>query len=157
MKKIITIILAAALLLTMVSCSSGKSLKYNLNGHEIIIADYGKYEDQFKAEMAKKGYKDIKIYDTELITPEIIENRKNSNNTIVERIIGVVTDADAEGDGVVLFHGKSDEYNYISYAGLEDTQLGTIVLTYCLYNPETNYIDDILERYDYIIDRNFED
>ena len=31
------------------------------------------------------------------------------------------------------------------------------MITYLMYNPETDYEDDIIERYDYVLDRNFED
>jgi len=30
---------------------------------------------------------------------------------------------------------------------------GDTILTYFIYNPDTNYMDDILERFDYVIDR----
>ena len=35
--------------------------------------------------------------------------------------------------------------------------VGTVMLTYLLYNPDTSYEDDILERYDYILDDRFEE
>ena len=45
------------------------------------------------------------------------------------------------------------DYYYISYRSVEDFQEGDTILTYFIYNPDTNYTDDILERFDYVIDR----
>lgn len=49
-------------------------------------------------------------------------------------------------------------YDYISYNGIDfQTYDGTIILTYLVYNPNTTYTDDIIERYDFCLDREFED
>lgn len=49
--------------------------------------------------------------------------------------------------------GVGNKYNYISYKGVKGIRKGDVVLTICIYNPGTNYEDDIVERFDYIIDR----
>lgn len=56
-----------------------------------------------------------------------------------------------EGDGRVLNYTDPDYY-YINYSRVENISVGDVILTYCVYNPNTNYEDDILERFDYIID-----
>ena len=33
---------------------------------------------------------------------------------------------------------------------------GTVFLSYMVYNPDNNYIDDIMEPYDFILDRGLE-
>ena len=76
---------------------------------------------------------------------------------IVERAIGIVTNRERQGDGKIL-NTDDDYYNYISYRNVDfNTCDGTIVLTYLIYNPDTSYTDDIIERYDFCLDRNFED
>lgn len=46
---------------------------------------------------------------------------------------------------------------YIPYK-IGDYQMrdGTVFLSYMVYNPDNNYIDDIMERYDFILDRGLE-
>lgn len=67
-----------------------------------------------------------------------------------------MTKAERPGDGRIL-NTEDTQYNYISYSGVDDTRDGTIILTYLLYNPGTDYEDDIMERFDFILDRSYED
>ena len=90
----------------------------------------------------------IQIYETDDLTAEILENR--NGNIIIEKTIGQVLNEN--GDGIVL-NTDDDYYNYISYRYVEGAQTGDIILTYFIYNPDTSYIDDIMDRFDYIIDR----
>lgn len=55
---------------------------------------------------------------------------------------------DEYGNG--MLYGYSDEYNYISYARTE-AKPGDTVYTFCVYNPENNYCDDIIYRFDVIV------
>lgn len=88
----------------------------------------------------------MQIVESKDLTYDMLVNRNGA--TIVEKCIGVVLDE--EGNGEVI-NGVPD-YNYICYAGLEeDLQPGTVVLTYCVYNPDTTYEDDIILRYDFVI------
>jgi len=68
---------------------------------------------------------------------------------IIEQVVGVVTDAET-GDGYIV--GYTDYY--ISYASVEGIQNGDVICSYMVYNPDNNYEDDILIRFDYIIDTN---
>lgn len=86
----------------------------------------------------------ISIYDTGNLDADILGNRDGA--IIIERCIGKV--ADENGNGYVL--ELPDEY--ISYASVENANPGDVVLTYFVYNPDTNYVDDIMYRYDYILE-----
>jgi len=66
---------------------------------------------------------------------------------IIERAVGIVEDAET-GAGHVIGYPEF----YISYARVEGISNGNVICTYFIYNPETNYEDDILMRFDYIID-----
>ena len=90
----------------------------------------------------------IQVYETKDLKSDILENR--NGNIIIEKIIGQVLNT--EGDGIII-NTEDDYYNYISYRGVEGAEVGDIVLTYCIYNPDTTYTDDIIERFDYIIDK----
>lgn len=90
----------------------------------------------------------IEIVDSADLSLEDLENRKGK--IIIEKCIGVVENSD--GDGRILNCADPDYY-YISYRSVEDFQEGDTILTYFIYNPDTNYVDDILERFDYVIDR----
>lgn len=90
----------------------------------------------------------IEIVDSADLSLEDLENRKGK--IIIEKCIGVVENSD--GDGRVL-NCVDPDYYYISYRSVEDFQEGDTILTYFIYNPDTNYADDILERFDYVIDR----
>ena len=39
---------------------------------------------------------------------------------------------------------------YISYASVADAEIGDVIVTYCVYNPYTNWDDDVIERLDFI-------
>lgn len=87
----------------------------------------------------------IKVIDSTDLTMDMIAAR--NGKLIIEKAVGVVTDAET-GAGYVL--GYPDFY--ISYASVEDIQNGDVICTYFVYNPDSDYEDDILMRFDYIID-----
>ena len=60
---------------------------------------------------------------------------------------------DLENRNGRILNCADPDYYYISYRSVEDFQEGDTILTYFIYNPDTNYTDDILERFDYVIDR----
>lgn len=94
------------------------------------------------------------IFDSSEVTAQDIENRNGS--LIVERCIGIVTDA-ARGDGVVL-NSDDDICSYIGYANCDVPYTeGTIIVTYLVYNPKTTWVDDIIDRYDFVLTREYEE
>lgn len=89
----------------------------------------------------------MEIYDTQDLTADTLESR--NGKLIIERVIGVVEDAES-GAGR-CFNGE-EYYNYINYKRVKGIKNGDIICTYMIYNPDNNYVDDIMMRFDYIID-----
>lgn len=88
----------------------------------------------------------VEIINANDLTFEELNSR--NGKLIIERVIGIVEDAE-NGVGHVLF---SPNYEYISYESVKGIRNGNIICTYLIYNPDTNYEDDILMRFDYVID-----
>lgn len=87
----------------------------------------------------------IEIIDSNKLTVEALESR--NGKLIIEKVIGIVDDAET-GKGHVI---DNVDY-YISYKNVKDIENGNVICTYFIYNPDTNYYDDIMLRFDYIID-----
>lgn len=88
-----------------------------------------------------------KVIDCNDLTEEMLTTRADHNIMYIERIIGRVTDN--EKNGTVLNPPKDGGY-YISYASVKNARKGDIIVTYCVYNPYTNWDDDVIERWDFI-------
>ena len=86
------------------------------------------------------------FFDSQEINSYMLESR--NGKLIVERMIGIVLD-DA-GNGQML-NTSDPVYNYVNYAGISGIRAGDIVITYLVYNPETNFIDDIIQRSDWVV------
>ena len=89
----------------------------------------------------------VKIIDCNDLTEEMLTTRKDHNVMYIERIIGKVTDN--EKNGTVLNPPVDGGY-YISYASVKGARKGDLIITYCVYNPFSNYDDDVMERWDFI-------
>ena len=89
----------------------------------------------------------VKIIDCNDLTEEMLTTRKDHNVMYIERIIGKVTDN--EKNGTVLNPPVDGGY-YISYASVKGARKGDLIITYCVYNPFSNYDDDVIERWDFI-------
>lgn len=118
-------------------------------------AQWREIEDCFIEDVLANMPYEYKLYDASELSAEILENRNGM--VIVERCIGFVTDK-TTGDGKVL-NAYDDDYDYISYRSVTDQKYydGTVFISYMIYNPENNYIDDITERYDFVLCREWED
>lgn len=79
------------------------------------------------------------LYDSSELTEDILANRQGK--LIIEKCVGTVTDDEK--------NGSLEDGSYISYESVNCTKGDTIV-TYLIYNPETNYTDDVIERFDYV-------
>lgn len=92
----------------------------------------------------------IEVFDTSEYSVDRLRNR--NGKLMIEECIGIVTGAESDGAlcGTILNCGNPD-YAYIGYRGI-DVEVGDIVLTYFLYNPDTEFEDDIMCRFDYVID-----
>jgi hypothetical protein len=151
MKKIIALIMACALL---GGCSATQTTTPNttpqIESVTEINTPYENIENTFATTMHSKGYDNFKIYELSALTSEILETRTEQDVLIVERCIGEVVNN--KGDGKIL--NANENFDYICYEGHlpeESEKVGTKVVTYLVYNPDTNYIDDITERYDYVV------
>lgn len=172
MKKIICITITIIMLISFAGCGAKDTVEnqpkqmaaksidekftYTINGEQQKITPYYPIEDNYVMNMVEVGYSNFHIYDSRNVTGGMLANRTKSEKIIIERVIAMITNADREGDATVL--NTNGDYTYISYYGTDlDYTTGTIMITYLMYNPETDYEDDIIERYDYVLDRNFED
>lgn len=88
-----------------------------------------------------------KVIDCNDLTEEMLTTRAEHNVMYIERIIGKVTDN--EKNGTVLNPPEDGGY-YISYASVKGARKGDLIITYCVYNPYSNYDDDVIERWDFI-------
>lgn len=157
-KNFILMLLSMVLVGSFLSGCTGKS---TVNAEEKITSAAAQTETE-----TEKSYKEgslefyqqlaedlniVEIYDSNDLTLEMLQNR--NGKIIIEKCIGKVTSP--EGDGIVLNYDDAEHY-YICYSGVENIREGAVILTYFVYNPDTNYEDDILERFDYVIDSGLE-
>ena len=89
----------------------------------------------------------VQVVDCNDLTEEMLTTRTDHNVMYIERIIGKVTDN--KKNGKVLNPPKNGGY-YISYASVKGARKGDTIITYCVYNPFSNYDDDVIERWDFI-------
>lgn len=165
MKKIIAIVIAFVMAISLTACGEifdnqsedridGTSFfndVYEISKQEINI-DFYDIEDNFISELSRQ-YGDgthFAIYGANELTKEILEHRTEWDKIVIERCIGIVTNEEHIGDGKIL--NINDSFNYICYNSVNfEKPKGTIILTYFIYNPNSNYIDDIMERYDFVL------
>lgn len=106
-------------------------------------------EQLIKEGILKSDDSRIEIIDSSDLSLEDLRNR--NGKIIIEKLLGKVINE--TGDGKILNPNDKD-HDYISYKShMEDFEVGDIVVSYCIYNPDTAYDDDIIERFDYIVDR----
>ena len=144
--SVITVILCVSIVETR-SAATVNAVK-----PEEYVADY--LEERLVEDYTKAtGITDCAVYNADELTADILTHR--NGKIIIERCIGEVTNA-STGDGMVL-NTDDPEHNYISYRGTDlHLRNGTMVVTFLCYNPETNGEDDVLDRYDYILTRDYE-
>lgn len=147
-KKMMVLGMAAALMVSM-NC-------YAFNNEDVAkvtedLSIYRNISEDFDSELF---HNDEVVLETYEVTIDMLCSRCGKN-TIIEKCIGLCKDS--KGNGELI---NSNLYNYISYKDVRDyssnkkVKKGDVVLTYLFYNPENNYCDDIMERIDFIIDRN---
>ena len=161
MKKLLSIILVVFIvLLGAAGCASPRASEPSssqvptvFGNLPYVVDDYTEIEELFIMELTEKGLGSYQMYDASELTAEILENRNGI--TIIERCVGFVEDS-VRGDGVIL-NAYDPQYNYISYRSCgQEVRDGTILVSYMVYNPDTTYIDDIVERHDFVICRDYE-
>lgn len=98
----------------------------------------------------------ITVVSPDELTQSLLANRAD-NEYIVEYDIGFVTNADRDGDGIVV-NTTDTYYNYISYRNVPfKTYDGTIILTCFTIEPSATDVDELENRYDVVLSHDFED
>lgn len=101
----------------------------------------------YKEYVERENIGTVQEYYSDELTGEMLENRKNA--LIIEKVIGVCIDDD--GNGKTL-NPENPDFDYISYNSVNGVTKGDVLLTILIYNPGNNYVDDIVDRFDYVID-----
>lgn len=142
---------------TAVCLSIGFSIGANLT-EDISAAQTKLYEKDFSKEQVSQikfydsmieNVNAIELYNTSDMTEEILTNR--NGKIIVEKIVGEVTNYRLDGE---ILNASTGNGNYINYQRVDGAKEGDTIVTYYIYNPFSNEIDDVLTRLDYIIDDN---
>ena len=116
--------------------------------HEAEQPDIEKSKTELECEAIEREiaeeYGSFELYNTSDLPLEMLENRMEwSEKVIVEKTIGKVLDDD--------LNGEAEDF-YINYSCVPGVKAGDEVISYFVYNPATNYCDDIIERYDIIVE-----
>ena len=151
MKKIL---LTAALLILLFTITKPTHAKVCICGDPYCVYSTTsetqarkKVKAYVKKYYAKGRYKNfaIKFISPDKLTYKKLINRKKNKIIYIEVSDGFIMDD-------ITYAGITYDGYYISYDGVDDTlPKGTRLRTYCLYNPENNYDDDIIYRTDRII------
>ena len=88
----------------------------------------------------------VEIIDSADCTYDYITHR--DGKIVIERVVGVCLNEQKDG---VITNPSENMGTYISYRSVEGVEAGDTVVTYYIYNPESNAEDDVLERFDYVI------
>ena len=134
--KVFTVLTLVAAIIVLVGTDTRAYAK------EDKLSDYRRQAQQIE----KKN--NLNVVDTADLTYKAITNRKGT--VLVERVIGKVKNN--KGDGKVLNNGNNP-YNYICYKGWINANKGDVIVSYVLYNPESNSNDDVIARWDYKLKR----
>lgn len=113
-----------------------KSIDYYESENKITISTTtDSYDFEPTVINAKSNANDniCEIYDTEDLTEDILTNRQGK--LIIEKCIGTVIDDEK--------NGSLENGSYISYENV-DCVKGNTIVTYLIYNPDTNYTDDVV-------------
>ena len=84
----------------------------------------------------------------ELLKQERAEKHRTFDDT---GIICITKVTDNEKNGTVLNPPVDGGY-YISYASVDDAEIGDTIITYCVYNPFSNYDDDVMGNAEQMIE-----
>ena len=145
MKKIISMVFILTIILSF-TAEAKTVTKEQINGYSISVTQSkGKTVVKWNGRKIR-SYKfkgKVKIVSERKLTEKMLLRRK-SKTLYIERIIGKVINNRLDGE--------TTEGHYMCYKSLKDkVHKGDVVITYCVYNPFTRWIDDIDERYDIIL------
>ena len=145
MKKItILLLMIIALYPVNVRASVPRTMSVKVYGHgKRYRADVYWRSDKIASYKFNRKPK-IKFVPANKLTYKMLVTRRNKV-LYIEYFTG--TQLNADGDGAIDINSY---YNYVSYRRC-GFHTGDKIRTYCVYNPYTNYVDDISERYDELI------
>lgn len=122
-----------------ISLADIQSVNYYESENKLTISTSTDSYD-FEPNVSETETQDIcQVYDSSDLTEDILANRQGK--LIIEKCVGTVTDDEK--------NGSLEDGSYISYADV-DCAKGDTVTTYLIYNPNTNYIDDVVDRFDFV-------
>lgn len=90
------------------------------------------------------------IIDASELSKQTLNRRADEELLVVERVVSRIN-KDGKGEVVNTGGVGKDTLNF-RHSGLPITE-GDLMLTYRIYNPMTNDVNDVVNRYDYILDR----
>lgn len=114
----VSIILILFILIFIIDCTS--------------VSAKSKTDYQIVKEYCKKNYPKQTIKVVTKYNPKIMENRKDKNIVYVERFVSY-----SQGS-----YGYSKKGEYVRYN--KKVRKGKKVISYFIYNPKTNYCDDVV-------------
>ena len=159
-KKVIVITIITFILFVIASLIFGHTnnadrVSYTHNEAVITIEDYTKFDKIVTSQVSEKYNRDIVMYDSSGLSVEKIETRNGT--VIIERCICYVNTFDnGEGSGTIL-NAFDKDFSYIHFSDMgEEIRKGTIVVSYFVYNPDSNVIDDVSDIYDFVLSREYE-
>lgn len=94
------------------------------------------------------NFPQIKIVQCGKLTEKMLTHRKGKNVIYIEVITGQVINNKLDGK---ITNKGTFFHSYISYKDVESARKGSRIITYCIYNPYTNYEDDIALRLDFVV------
>lgn len=94
------------------------------------------------------NFPQIKIVQCGKLTEKMLTHRKGKNIIYIEVITGQVINNKLDGE---IINKGTFFHSYISYKDVEGARKGSRIITYCIYNPYTNYEDDVALRLDFIM------
>lgn len=119
-----------------------KSIDYYVSENKLTIntsTDSYNFEPTINVIPSETQDNICQFYNSSELTEDILANRQGK--LIIEKCIGTVIDDEK--------NGSLEDESYISYESVDCTK-GNTIITYLIYNPETNYTDDVIERFDYV-------
>lgn len=118
---------------------NGAKIAVASNGNRVTVKWRGKKYRTFRLRKAK-----IRFVSEGKLTRRMLLARKAKRIVYVERIVGKVVNSNMDG--------LTTNGHYMSYRSLRGyVHKGDEVVTYCVYNPFSKAIDDVIDRFDVVL------
>lgn len=154
---VLSVITVFLILLTLLSLTKSNTprISFSHNDAIITVSDYKQFDEIVMSQVSEKYNNTIALYDSSELSVKKIETRNGT--VIIERCICYVNTFDnGEGSGTIL-NAFDKDFSYIHFSDMgEEIRKGTIVVSYFVYNPDSNVIDDVSDIYDFVLSREYE-